>query len=94
MIRLAQAGYSAVGTFGSSPNDAQLRLLRRFPGGVWLAPDNDAEGQKFLKRATDYLKRYVPVYHIPVVPGEKADLSDLPTTAAIHTHHHHAERVA
>jgi hypothetical protein len=94
VVRLRQAGYVAVATFGSSPNEAQLRLLRRFPGGVWLAPDNDAEGEKFLARATNYLKRYVPVYHVPVVPGEKADLSDLPNTAAIHTQIHNATRVA
>lgn len=95
VIRLYSIGEFAVCTFGSSPNDAQLRLLRRFPGGVWLAPDNDSEGQKFLRVATEYLSRYVPVYHVPPVDNiEKADLSDIPNDDDLHTHLSKAERVA
>jgi hypothetical protein len=95
VIRLKMIGWDAVATFGSSPNSAQLRLLRRFPNGVWLAPDNDKEGQKFLSAATSYLSRYVPVYHVPPVTlSEKADLSDIPTNDGLLEHLGEAERVA
>jgi hypothetical protein len=70
--------YPAVATFGSSVNPAQLRLLRRFTQGVILAPDNDSAGVKWLNANTEYLKRYIPVWHLPPVrekPG--ADLGDI-----------------
>jgi hypothetical protein len=67
----------AVATFGDSVNDPQLRLLRRFQRGVYLWPDNDKAGRGFLKRASEYLLPYVPVYQVPFVGGEKSDPGDL-----------------
>ena len=71
------AGYSAVCTFGSSVNAAQLRLLRRLQGGVVVAPDNDPAGVKWTRQIVDYLSGYVPVYVGALIPGEKSDLGDL-----------------
>jgi hypothetical protein len=79
-------GYSSVGTFGSSVNPAQMRLLRRFSQGVILAPDADKSskdggkpaGIKWRDSLTEYLKRYIDVWHLPPI-GTKAgaDLNDL-----------------
>lgn len=70
-------GFSAVATFGSSVNDAQMRLLRRFES-VTLAPDNDAAGEKWLSANTNYLKRYTRVWHLPPVSSVAgADLGDI-----------------
>lgn len=71
----------AVGFFGEVPKDAQLRLMRRFTSGVILAPDNDKAGNRLLSTATNYLERFIPVYHAEVVDlGEKADLGDYAKT--------------
>lgn len=78
-------GYDAVATFGSNLNDAQLRLLRRFSSGIILCPDHDipkgdglGAGIKWRNSLTEYLKRYITVWHLPP-PGEKpgADIGDL-----------------
>ncbi len=75
---LDTCGYSALATFGSSVNDAQMRLLRRLPNGVVLAPDNDPSGEKWLNHLTTYLQRFIPVYHLPTVSDEPgADIGDL-----------------
>jgi hypothetical protein len=75
-------GAAAVATFGSNLNDAQMRLLRRF-GGVTLAPDNDAAGEKWLSANTQYLKRYCRVWHLPPVEGEAgADLGDIASSSS------------
>jgi len=71
-------GYPAVATFGSDVNAAQMRLLRRFQTGVMLWPDNDNAGTKWLNANTEYLKRFVPVWHLPLVKGKPgADAGDL-----------------
>jgi hypothetical protein len=67
----------AVATFGSNVNDAQMRILRRLPG-VILAHDNDNAGIKWRDSLTEYLKRYIPVWHLPPVSGEPgADIGDI-----------------
>lgn len=68
---------SAVATFGALVSEEQLRLLRRFQNGVILARDNDPAGETWLHECTEYLQRYIPVYHAPVVPGDNSDLGDL-----------------
>lgn len=68
---------TAVATFGSSINPPQLRLLRRLSSGVILAPDNDKAGTKWLSTATEYLRRFIPVWHLPPVEGEGSDLGNL-----------------
>jgi DNA primase len=71
-------GHPSVATFGSNVNDAQLRLLRRFGPGVILAHDNDNAGIKWRDSLTEYLKRYIPVWHLPPVSGEPgADIGDI-----------------
>lgn len=77
VMRFDQLGMPAVGTFGSNVNDAQLRLLRRFHGGVILGPDNDNAGAEWLGQLKNYLTRYVPVYGLAPVEGSKADFADL-----------------
>lgn len=79
-------GHPAAATFGSNVNPAQMRLLRRFTQGVILCPDADKPskdggkpaGIKWRDSLTEYLKRYIPVWHLPPV-GSKAgaDLNDL-----------------
>jgi DNA primase len=81
-----------VATFGDSVNPSQLRLLRRFQGGVYLWPDNDKAGVKFKKLVGQELLRYVPVYSIPFVPIEKGDPGDLaPDTEAVDSYLSRAE---
>ena len=77
VLFLVSMGVAAVATFGSGVMESQLRLLRRFQGGVIIAPDNDAPGEKFAKDAATYLERYVDVSILPPVDlGEGADLGD------------------
>ena len=77
VLFLESMGITAVATFGSSVMESQLRLLRRFHGGVIIAPDNDSPGEKFAIGARDYLERYVDVrVLLPVDLGEGADLGD------------------
>ena len=78
VLFLASCGLQAVATFGSSVNEAQLRVLRRLQNGVILAPDNDGAGIKWENQITEYLKRYIEVWHLPPVnedPG--SDIGDL-----------------
>jgi DNA primase len=77
VLKLSQMGYSAVGTFGSNVNDAQLRLLRRCQAGVILCPDNDKAGDEWFLHLYGYLKQYVPVYALTQVGIKKGDLADL-----------------
>jgi DNA primase len=71
----------AVCCFGNSPDDAQLRLLRRFGTGVILSPDNDKASDKLIEKA-DYLQRFIPVWVAePVTIKPKADLNDYAETS-------------
>lgn len=86
VLFLRTYGYNAVATFGSNVNDAQMRLLRRFPQVV-LAADNDKPskesgtpaGIKWRRALTDYLKNYTQVMWVPLVgrKGSNDDLGDL-----------------
>lgn len=78
VLFLRTMGYQAVATFGSSVNPAQMRLLRRLSSGVILAIDNDEAGTKWARSLTEYLKRYVRVWHLPVLEDKAgADIGDL-----------------
>lgn len=77
---LISCGYNSVATFGSSVNEPQMRLLRRFHQGVILGRDNDKAGERWLQANTRYLSRFVPVLHLPTVRGEGSDLGDLANT--------------
>jgi hypothetical protein len=58
-----------------------MRLLRRLTGGVILARDNDEAGVKWERSLTEYLKRYIRVWHLPIVSDEAgADIGDLAST--------------
>lgn len=74
VIFLASEGYSAVGTFGSNVNEAQQRILRRFPEVV-LSADGGQAGQKWLRDNTAYLKNYSRVWHLPTL-DEDYDIGD------------------
>lgn len=78
VLLLASFEVPAVSFFGSEPKEAQLRLLRKAQAGVILAPDNDSNGDKLLRVATDYLQNYIKVQHLPKITKAKgADLGDL-----------------
>lgn len=85
VVFLSQFGISALGTFGDTVSDVQLKHLRRFDR-IYLAPDNDPAGQKWLDRTHNYLKRYSEIEVVPPVPGLKADLADLPGFSAVMAH--------
>jgi DNA primase len=76
-LYLISEGYPAIATFGAQLTDQQLKLLRVFQAGVQLAPDNDNPGIVWRDRATRYLKRYIPVLHVPPVGIAGDDLGDL-----------------
>ncbi len=77
VLFLESMGLSAIATFGSGVKEAQLRMMRWFEGGVIVAPDNDAPGQKFAKAIRDYLERFIDVTVLePVTLSEGADLRD------------------
>lgn len=79
VLKLRDAGLNAVGTFGSSINDPQMRLLRRFQEGVVLCPDNDNAGAKWMADLMKYLERFVPLYACFTPNGEgRSDLADMP----------------
>lgn len=82
-LLLASEGFAAVATFGSNVNDAQMRLLRRFPE-ILLAADNDKPskegrpaGLKWRDQLTTYLKKYSVVRWVPLVPEAGSDLGDV-----------------
>jgi hypothetical protein len=87
-LALRSAGLNAVATFGTSINEPQLRLLRRFSQGVVPCPDNDPPpktkpdampaGLKWQKHIADYLVNFVPVTLMPPPPvAPKDDVADL-----------------
>lgn len=82
VLYLASNEVAAIATFGSSIQESQMRLLRRFQQGVIVAPDNDQAGRKWAGELRRYLDRYIPVYELPPVNGgtnvdTKEDLGDL-----------------
>lgn len=76
-LMLISEGYPAIATFGSQITTDQLRHLRVFQQGIMLAPDNDGAGTKWLETLTEYLERFIPILHVPVVYGHGSDLGDL-----------------
>lgn len=79
VLFLESCGVPAVCTFGDSVSDEQLRLLRAFQGGVIISADADKASLKWRATMTDYLERFIPVLHCPLVDkeGTKRDLGDL-----------------
>lgn len=79
VLFLESLGFAAVATFGSNVNATQLRLLRRYQGGLILAQDNDAAGEKWVTDLSSYLIDYVNVSCIDtsVLGKVGADLGDL-----------------
>jgi DNA primase len=83
VLALETYGWASVATFGSNVNEAQLRLLRRFPK-VLLCPDNDTAGIKWKDSLTEYLKRYTRVWHLPPYTAkEGADAGDAASNNAL-----------
>jgi len=79
-------GFPAIATFGASVSEDQIGLLRKFQGGIVLAPDNDEAGWMSLEHIGKSLQRYAPVTWVEP-PGEErgSDLGDLveqPTSLA------------
>lgn len=82
VLFLVSHDQASLGTFGSGINEPQLRILRRCKGGVILARDNDKTkekaGVKWCNTLTNYLKRYIPVWHLPPIEGKPgADVGDI-----------------
>lgn len=77
VLFLESMGQACVATFGSSVNEAQLRLLRRCPT-IILAPDNDPAGTKWTHNLAEYLKRFSKVLVLPPYGDEPgADVGDI-----------------
>jgi DNA primase len=77
VLVLRSIGIPAVSYFGDVPKEAQLRLMRRFAQGVVLCPDNDTNGDKLLRVATEYLEPFISVWHAEkVMLKDGADLAD------------------
>lgn len=74
---LLSEGHSAIATFGGGIKPEQIRHLRCFQQGVILAPDNDSVGTKWASALTKELEQFIPLYQLPMVDGEGADLGDL-----------------
>jgi DNA primase len=74
---LESCGYPSICTFGASVTGKQMQLLRTFQQGLILAFDNDKAGYRAMDEITRYLSRYIPIWHMPYVGGEGADLGDL-----------------
>lgn len=81
--------YPTLGTFGGAVTPEQVKLLRRFQGGVILAPDNDdgsrwwldgrrdRKGRKVKPSLVEQLEAYVPVTVVDPPEIAKGDLRDL-----------------
>lgn len=77
-LKLFSQGYeNVVATFGAGIPQKKAELLYRFNDGVFLWSDNDDPGKKSTRDAVVILESWVPVFIVPVVPGEKADPADL-----------------
>lgn len=83
-LLFASESYPSVATFGSNVNEAQMRLLRRFPI-IYLGADNDKPskaggrpaGLKWRDSLTQYLSKYSTVYWLPLTPEQGTDHGDL-----------------
>jgi len=81
-LYLASKGiHNVVATFGSF-NAEQGSLLWPFEK-VYFWPDNDAAGRENAGRAFKFLWKYVELYLVPPVPGDKSDAADLGTLKEI-----------
>jgi hypothetical protein len=79
----------SVATFGGTVTPDQMKLMRQFQQGVVIAPDNDGPGRKYLKKISEYLEPFVPVYTVAPVGkfDSGADLGDLaPDVAKVDKH--------
>jgi DNA primase len=79
VLVLASIGVPAMATFGSSVSERQIALLKRFQQGLYIAPDNDGAGVKYLDTLYEGLERFIPLKLIEPVgdPDSGNDLADL-----------------
>lgn len=87
--RLNEIGFGALGTFGASITEMQMRLLRGFTGGLILTSDNDPDfinkkgerikgaGVRALNKTINALLDFVPIQTVAPPDKLKGDLADL-----------------
>lgn len=56
VIRLQQAGFSAVATLGASVSRRQIELLQQYSTGIVICPDSDDAGKKMTNKILDNIK--------------------------------------
>lgn len=75
-LMLISRNYSAIATFGAQITPDQTKLLRIFSNGIILAPDNDEGGVIWESRMIYDLSKYIPLWRLGLVEGNKSDLAD------------------
>mgnify|MGYP000991570181 CR=1 FL=1 len=81
VVAMWEAGYEAVGTFGSVLYPYQLRLLERLaPRKVIVAYDMDRAGQEGARKALDSLRRDSGLPAIRATWGGYKDAAEMPVT--------------
>lgn len=69
--------HNVVATFGNGISALQCQLLYPFVDGVYMWQDNDTAGNKSRRDLIRILRDFVPIWFVPLVPGEKADPGDV-----------------
>lgn len=71
VVRLAAVNVTAVSSFGAFVSKMQLRLLVEAADKIYLALDNDEEGQKQTARIFPYVSRFVATKRVQMPEGCK-----------------------
>jgi DNA primase len=76
VIRLSQAGFSAVATLGATVSRTQIHLLQQYAKNIVVCPDSDAAGKKMVDRIVGGVKN--KAIDVVSLKGAKdvGDLSD------------------
>jgi len=74
VIRLHQAGFSAVATLGATVSRTQISLLQQYSKNIIICPDSDDAGQKMVKKILDGVKG--KIIEVVALQGAK-DVGDL-----------------
>ena len=78
VLRLKSLGvHNVVASFGAGLSRDKVKPLWAFYEGVFFWGDNDPAGLKSIKDGILILEEQIPVFVIPLIPGEKADPADV-----------------
>jgi DNA primase len=78
VVRLASVGIAAVSSYGALVSKVQLKLLVECADRIWLALDDDEEGERQTEKIYPVLAKFVPTDTVVMPRGCKdpGDLSD------------------